>query len=68
MHGRFTPGGWVLDAVTSPAIDAGDQASNYSLEPQPNGGRINLGAYGNTAEASRSFAVGGLLFANGFEQ
>jgi len=68
MHGRFTPGGWVLDAVTSPAIDAGDQASDYSQESQPNGGRINLGAYGNTAEASRSFGIGGLLFANGFEQ
>ena len=68
MHGRYTPGGWVMDAVTSPAIDAGDQASDYSQEPQPNGGRINLGAYGNTAEASRSFEIGSLLFANGFEQ
>ncbi len=67
MHGRYTPGGWVMDAVTSPAIDAGDPASNYSQETQPNGGRINLGAYGNTAEASRSFGIGDSLFADGFE-
>ena len=35
----------------SPCIDAGYPTSDYSLEPQPNGGRINMGAYGNTAEA-----------------
>ncbi len=68
MYGRYTTGGWVMDAVTSPAIDAGDPASDYSQESQPNGGRINLGAYGNTAEASRSFAIGDALFADGFEQ
>jgi hypothetical protein len=47
-------GGWVNDAVSSPAIDAGDPASNYSAEPAANGGRINLGCYGGTAEASQS--------------
>lgn len=52
--GRFTPGGWVTDAETSPAIDAGDPASDYAAESEPNGGRVNLGAYGNTGEASRS--------------
>jgi len=36
----------------SPCIDAGDPASDYSKEPQPNGGRVNMGAYGNTAEAA----------------
>lgn len=66
-YGRYTPGGWVIDAVTSPAIDAGDATSDYSLEPQPNGGRINLGAYGNTDEASRSFGIGDRVFADGFE-
>ncbi|MBN1491444.1 MAG: hypothetical protein JXA69_16145 [Phycisphaerae bacterium] len=35
----------------SPCIDAGDPASDYSLEPEPDGGRINMGAYGNTPEA-----------------
>ena len=67
MFGRYTPSGWVMDAVTSPAIDAGDPASNYAQETQPNGDRINLGAYGNTAEASRSFNSGDAIFANGFE-
>ena len=45
---------WVTDDVTSPCIDAGDPASDYANEPAPNGGRINLGCYGNTAEASKS--------------
>jgi parallel beta-helix repeat protein len=35
----------------SPCIDAGDPASDFSLEPEPDGGRINMGAYGNTPEA-----------------
>ncbi|MBL7071023.1 MAG: carboxypeptidase regulatory-like domain-containing protein [Candidatus Omnitrophica bacterium] len=35
-------------------IDAGDPAEDYSNELGPNGGRINLGAYGNTQEAARS--------------
>ncbi|MEI7901809.1 MAG: hypothetical protein WCK89_16265 [bacterium] len=52
--GRWTPGSWVKDAVTSPCIDAGDPASSYALESEPNGKRINLGADGNTAQASRS--------------
>jgi pectin methylesterase-like acyl-CoA thioesterase len=59
-RGRWDPaarggaGAWVVDAVTSPAIDAGDPASAYSREPAPNGRRINLGVYGDTAQASRS--------------
>jgi hypothetical protein len=36
----------------SPCIDAGDPASVFSDEPQPDGGRVNMGAYGNTAEAT----------------
>ncbi len=46
---------WVQDEVTSPCIDAGDPASPLSDEPLPNGGRINLGVYGGTAEASKSY-------------
>jgi predicted outer membrane repeat protein len=38
----------------SPAIDAGDPNSDWSNEPWPNGERINMGAYGNTSEATRS--------------
>jgi hypothetical protein len=37
-------------------IDAGDLSSDWSNEPRPNGGRINMGAYGNTSEASCSLA------------
>jgi hypothetical protein len=36
----------------SPCIDAGDPHSSFSEEPEPNGGRIDMGAYGNTTEAS----------------
>lgn len=38
----------------SKAIDAGDPSSAYGNEPSPNGGVINLGAYGNTSEAAPS--------------
>jgi len=39
---------------TSPAIDAGDPTDDYSLEPTCDGNntRINMGAYGNTPEAT----------------
>jgi hypothetical protein len=39
---------------TSPCINAGDPFADYSLEPAPNGGRINIGAYGGTEEATSS--------------
>ena len=53
-RGRYWPqhNVWVLDKVTSPCIDAGDPAADYSKEPTPNGGRINLGAHGGTPYAS----------------
>ena len=38
----------------SPALNAGDPASDYSGEPTPNGRRVNLGAYGNTPWATMS--------------
>ncbi len=63
--GRYDPllMGFVSDSKTSPAIDGGDPDSPFSKEPDPRGKRINLGAYGNTAQASKS-PVGGtvLLF------
>ena len=58
--GRWNPsaangqGAWVLDDVNSPGLDTGDPNSIFQNETIPNGGRINLGAWGNTAEASRS--------------
>ena len=45
---------WVQDEVTSPCIDAGDPTTAVGPEPFPNGGRISMGAYGGTAEASKS--------------
>jgi putative hemolysin len=48
-------GRWVTDEVTSPCIDAGDMSSPIGYEPFPNGGIINMGAYGGTAEASKSY-------------
>jgi hypothetical protein len=46
---------WTKDDVTSLCIDAGDMASPISYEPFPNGGIINMGAYGGMAEASKSY-------------
>jgi hypothetical protein len=55
--GRWDPVNkhWVVDDVTSPCIDAGDPNNPIGLEPFPNGGRVNMGAYGGTAEASKSY-------------
>ncbi len=55
--GRWDPlrKDWVLDEVTSPCIDAGDPNSPVADEPEFNGGRINMGAYGGTVEASKSY-------------
>jgi len=55
--GRLDPvsQNWVQDDVTSPCIDAGDPASPIGHEPFPNAGIINMGAYGGTAEASKSY-------------
>lgn len=53
-YSEFHEGQWVMDEVTSPCIDAGDPAEDPAEEPMPNGGRINMGAYGGTAYASMS--------------
>ena len=55
-RGRYRPSTneWILDNATSPYIDAGDPAVEPLAERMPNGGRINLGAYGGTAYASMS--------------
>jgi hypothetical protein len=54
--GRWNPVGenWVTDDVTSPCIDAGDPNSPLKDEPEPNGGIINMGAYGSTPGAGKS--------------
>jgi parallel beta-helix repeat protein len=55
-RGRYWPRYdiWVLDKVTSPCVDAGAPDADILNEPMPNGGRINIGAYGGTTEASLS--------------
>jgi len=57
LNGRYNPvtGAFdVNDPETSPCVNAGDPFSAFGLEPLPNGGRINMGAYGNTLQASKS--------------
>ena len=56
----LSPAGYVVNGGAagpatlkySPAIDAGDPTADCTNEPSPNGGRLNAGAFGNTAEAS----------------
>jgi len=48
-------GRWMTDDVTSPCIDAGDPMTPIGPEPFPNGGIINMGVYGGTTEASKSY-------------
>jgi predicted outer membrane repeat protein len=59
--GRWDPvsEGWVVDAVTSPCIDAGDPASDWTAELWPHGKLINMGAFGGTAQASMSTSSAG---------
>jgi len=61
QRGRYWPqhNVWVLDDVTSPCVDGGDPAADCSGERKPNGGRIDMGAYGGTAYASMSEATTG---------
>jgi prepilin-type processing-associated H-X9-DG protein len=56
QRGRYWPRAdvWVLDKVTSPCIDGGDPDDDVLDEPMPNGGLINMGAYGGTPYASMS--------------
>jgi len=50
---------WIVDANTSPAVDAGDPNSSWTAELWPHGKRINIGAYGGTAQASMSLSSEG---------
>jgi uncharacterized repeat protein (TIGR02543 family) len=54
--GRWDPktATWLQDEMTSPCIDGGDPATPIGQEPSPNGAIINMGAYGGTAQASKS--------------
>ncbi len=50
-------------APMSPTIDAGDPNDDFSLEPAPNGGRINQGVFGNSPFATPSLQPRGKLYA-----
>ena len=45
---------WTIHEATSPCIDAGVPNVPLAIEPFPNGGRINMGVYGGTSQASMS--------------
>jgi len=63
IAGRWDPTGklWVYDdEVNSPCIDTGDPNSDWTAELWPHGKRINMGAFGGTAEASMSLSTEGL--------
>ena len=47
---------WIPDEQTSPCIDAGDATAPVGSEPAPNGGIVNMGAYGGTVRASKSLS------------
>jgi len=48
---------WVCDDISSVCIDAGDPNSNWTGELWPHGQRCNMGAYGDTPEASMSLSL-----------
>ena len=54
-EGHWTAGGWIPDAADSPCIDAGDTNMTVAAEPPPHGDRINLGRYGGTDQASKTW-------------
>ncbi|MBE0537272.1 MAG: right-handed parallel beta-helix repeat-containing protein [Phycisphaerae bacterium] len=67
-HGRWDPAAetWILDAQTSPCIDAGDPAGDWTGELWPNGRRTNIGWYGGTWQASKSGPIGPDLTRDGW--
>jgi hypothetical protein len=56
--GRWYRGAWVSDGRTSPCVDGGNAFASYANESAPNGGCVNMGWDGNTAQASRSPSTG----------
>lgn len=67
-NGRVTnaaPQTFGNDASNSPCIDAGNPEEDYQNETANRGSAINMGAYGNTAQASRGTVDGYIWIANG---
>ena len=52
-HTAIPGGRGTFTGFSTPAIDRGDANHAFDNEPDENGGFINIGAYGNTAQASR---------------
>lgn len=52
------PAGDYREQAGQPSLDAGAPADSFALEPPLNGGRINQGAFGNTALAAASTTGG----------
>jgi hypothetical protein len=50
--GHFTPKGYVKDTVSSPALAKGNPSPPANANPPCAGKRTELGAYGNSGEAS----------------
>jgi MYXO-CTERM domain-containing protein len=46
-------------AGLQPTTDHGDPSDGFALEPAPNGARVNMGAFGNTATAELSESTSG---------
>ncbi len=53
---------YLIDPM-SPTVDAGDPQDVFALEPEPNGGRINQGLYGNLPYAAPSLQPRSRIFA-----
>ncbi len=58
----FPVGSLTNDASLSPAMDRGGPIDPFTNEPVPNGGFVNIGAHGNTTQASLSPAQLLLMF------
>ncbi|MCK9310796.1 MAG: T9SS type A sorting domain-containing protein [Bacteroidales bacterium] len=60
QYGRWNGTTWVTDNATSPCINTGSTSDSYANEPVETGGagRIDMGMYGNTAEASKKYPTG----------
>jgi predicted outer membrane repeat protein len=52
-RGHYQSGAWVNDFQMSPCIDKGDPSISAVVEPAPNGGCIDMGAYGASPQASK---------------
>lgn len=55
----------VTNESLSPLVDAGSPADSYADEPEPNGGRRNIGLFGDTTEASKGLTNAWLMARSG---